>query len=181
MRALLPVLLFAAIALAQTPPQQQRPSQQGERRSGEGRTFSGSPQDRDAITAIINNQQKAWNAGDPAAYVQDCVESMEFTDLAGTVVTGQKAFQDRMKEMFRTHFRGARLQSTVRQILFVRPRVAIADIDAEITRYKSSPPGASATPGHPLRIRLKYVLTREGKGWVIAAGQETERKVGGPK
>lgn len=175
MRSLLALLLLTTVGLAQPQPQQPPPPQ-GQRPGGGGRTFRGSPQDTTAITAIVTNQQKAFNAGDSAAYVQDFAESTEFTDLAGTVVTGRQAFQERRKEMFRTYFRGAHLQATVRQVSFVRPRVAIADIDLDITGYKSSPPGASARPGHPLRIRLKYVLTREGKGWVIAAGQETEWK-----
>ena len=177
MKKLLLLLLLAVPAFAQTPQQQQPQQQRGPRQ----RQIRGSQTDIDLITAEINNQEKAWNAGDSAAYVKDFGESMEFTDLAGTVVTGRQAFQDRMKEMFRTHFRGAHLQSTIRQIRFVRPKVVIADIDTEITKYKSSPPGASTRPGQPLRTRLKYVLTREGKGWVIAAGQETERKDRGQK
>lgn len=172
MKKLLLLLLLALPVFAQAP-QQQQPQQQ---RAPKQRQIKGSQADIDLITAEMNNQQKAWNAGDPAAYVNDVGESMEFTDLAGTVVTGRQQFQDRFKEMTRTYFKGARLQLTIRNIRFVRPKVVICDIDTEITKYKSLPPGAAARPGHPLRTRLKYVLTREGRGWVIAAGQETERK-----
>lgn len=180
MRSPFAFLLLATLALAQPQPQQQ-PQPQAERKGGGARAMRASPQEKAALEAIVEGQQKAWNAGDAAAYVQDFAESTEFTDLAGAVVSGRQAFQEHMKELFRTRFRGAHLQATVRQIRFVRPRVVIVDVDAEITKFRSAPPGASARPGHPLRIRLKYVLTHEGRPWVIAAGQETERKDTGQK
>ncbi|MBZ5647120.1 MAG: SgcJ/EcaC family oxidoreductase [Acidobacteriia bacterium] len=176
MRTVTFLLLLATSVVAQAPPQQQHQQQPHSTQPGKMRSFRGTPGDINLITAEMKAQEKAWNDRDAAGYVVDFIDAMQFTDLAGTVISGRNPFRDRLQQMFRTHFKGAHLRYEIREIRFVRPRVVVCDIDAEITNYKSLPPGATTRLGRPLRTRLKYILTKEARSWVIITGQETERR-----
>ncbi len=137
--------------------------------------FPPNPKAVEAITRMVESMQKAWDAGDPAAYSAAMADDVDFITVTGAVIKGKKDLDQRHAELFRKYFNGSHQTATVRQTRFVRPRVVICDVDMEITKYKALPPGLSTGRGQPLRMRTRYILTQEGAGWVIASGQSTER------
>ena len=61
----------------------------------------------------------------------------------------------------------------LRRVRFLRPDVAIADVDIELPGFKERPPGSRPTEPGVLRTRMRHVLTRTDVVWEIAATQNT--------
>jgi uncharacterized protein (TIGR02246 family) len=134
-----------------------------------------SPKAVEAITEIITAMQKAWDAGDIPGLSAKVADDVDLITAAGVSFKGKKDLDQHHTEIFQKYFKGSRQAVTVRQTRFVRPRVVVCDADEEITHYKALPPGLATKPGQPLRLRTRYVLTQEGKSWVITSIQSTER------
>ena len=137
------------------------------------RTIKPSPQEYDAIKAEMDELAKAWNAGDVRGMSARMPEDVEFITPTGMAIKGKKGLDSYHADLMKKHFAGSRETLTVRQTRFVRPKVAFCDVEVAITHYKSLPPGTTAKPGQPLRIVTRYVLTKDGRDWTIAAGQST--------
>lgn len=133
----------------------------------------GSPKDRAAITALLNDMAKAWNSGNAAAFCDGFIDKVDFTTADGTIYTSREALQQHLAELFRSAYKGAHADFQIRRIFFVRRRVVSADLDVTITRYRSLPPGLSARGGQPVRLRVKYIVTTEAKGWKVVTAQES--------
>jgi len=58
-------------------------------------------------------------------------------------------------------------------VRFLRPDVAIADVDIEVTGFQALPPGSRPTERGVLRTRMRHVLTRTDVVWEIVATQNT--------
>jgi len=167
-------LFLTATTLAQLPsvkPPAEQQRQGGG--AGRGRRTRSNPREAEKLTEMFSAMQKAWNAGDAAAYVAAMTDDAEFITPLGTVLSGKEAVRKHHRELFRTSFKGSHQEFRVRNVRFVRPRVAICDLEVTVTRFQSLPPGLTAKKGEPLRLRTMYVLTRDA-GWVIAGGQSTE-------
>lgn len=89
--------------------------------------------DKAAIRKIISDGTEAWNRGDAKAYSQHFQENGGFTNMLGMVFCGRKGFEERHAEIFGTILKGSTLQQTIRKIRFVRPDVAVVDVDTEWT------------------------------------------------
>lgn len=131
------------------------------------------PKAVETISGIISAMQKAWDAADVAGYSASMADDVRFLTVTGDVLVNKSEFDQRHVELFRKYFKGSHQSAKVRETFFVRPRVAICDVDVEITGYKAVPPGVSVKPGQPLRMRTRYVLTLDSK-WAIRSGQSTE-------
>ena len=66
-------------------------------------------------------------------------------------------------------FRETTLAMTINKLRFVRPDVAIADIDTELSGARLRPQGGAVGPDGVLRSRLLMVLVKEQGAWWIAA------------
>ena len=128
------------------------------------------------IRQIVGEQVAAWNAGDAKAFSASFAEDGSFTNIRGTVFYGQRAFEDRHVEVFRTFFKGSKLMMSVTKIRFVRPDVAIADIATEVSELRDTPPGVKAGPSASIRTRLQEVLVKEGNDWRIASYHNVDVK-----
>ena len=95
--------------------------------------------------------------------------------------TGVKNFEQRHAEIFSTIFKGSTLRQAIRKIRFVRPDVAIVDVDTEMTGYARLPLGVQAGADGILRTRLQQVLLKENGTWWIAAYHNVDVKPLPPK
>jgi uncharacterized protein (TIGR02246 family) len=130
----------------------------------------GSPSaDETRIRQLIAEEESAWNRGDAKAYASHFDEEGGFTNVLGTVYYGRRAFEERHAEIFATVFRNTVLSMKVQKIQFIRPDVAVVDIDTEMTGFKALPPGVHAAADGALRTRLQQVMSKEGGDWWIAA------------
>lgn len=132
--------------------------------------------DEAAILKIVSDGSEAWNRGDATAYSQHFQEEGGFTNVLGVVFYGRKAFEQRHSEIFSTIFKGSTLQQSIRKIRFVRPDVAIVDVDTEMTGYSKLPAGVQVGADGILRTRLQQVLLKEDGAWWIASYHNVDVK-----
>ncbi|HUM04274.1 MAG TPA: SgcJ/EcaC family oxidoreductase [Terriglobales bacterium] len=131
--------------------------------------------DESLIRALIDAQGAAWNRGDAEAYAERFRADGTFTNVLGDNYQGKEAFEERHAEIFRGIYRGSTVKMPIRRIYFVRPDVAIVDIDAELSGFSKVPPGIGAPDGI-VRASLLQVLIKEQEEWTIAAYHNVDVK-----
>jgi uncharacterized protein (TIGR02246 family) len=128
------------------------------------------------IREIIVGQVAAWNAGDAKAFSASFAADGSFTNIRGSVFYGHQAFEDRHREIFRTFFKGSKLAMSVGKIRFVRPDVAIVDINTEVSELSGTPPGVKPGADGRIRTRLQEVFVREGREWRVSSYHNVDVK-----
>jgi len=144
---------------------------------------SGAPTDAPAgsgdeagIRAIIAEQVGAWNAGDAKAFSASFAENGSFTNIRGTVFYGHRAFEDRHVEIFRTFFKGSKLEMSPTKIRFVRPDVAIVDIATKVGRLRGAPPGVKLGADGSIHTRLQEVFVKDDGEWRVESYHNVDVK-----
>jgi len=125
--------------------------------------------DETDIQELIDELTEAWKHGDAKAYGARFLPEATFTNVNGEFYVGREEFDRRHAEIFRGIFRGTALALTISKLRFVRPDVAIADIDTEVSGTPLRPQGVAIGPDGVLRSRLLMVLVKERGSWWIAA------------
>ena len=121
------------------------------------------------IQKLIDELTDAWKRGDAKAYGARLMPEASFTNVNGEFYVGREAFDRRHAEVFSGVFRGTTLAMTINKLRFVRPDVAIADIDTELSGAQLRPQGVAVGPDGVLRSRLLMALVKEQGAWWIAA------------
>lgn len=134
----------------------------------------------DGIEALVHRLEDAWNAGDAAAWVQDCLDDADFINIRGEILPGRTASETRHAFMFAGPFRGSRLAISIRSRKLLSPDVALVDTDCRLTGAPRMPPGVLPTEAGLLLTRMKQVLVRRDGRWWIAASQNTAVLPGPP-
>jgi len=118
----------------------------------------------------------AWNRGDARAFSARFAADGSFTNVLGIVAYGREIFELRHAEIFRTIYQGSVLQQSIGRLYFIRPDVAVVDVDAAVSGYLRLPPGVQAANDGALRAKLQLVVTREDSEWWIAAFHNVDVK-----
>ena len=129
----------------------------------------GTPQDEAQIRAIVQSEGDAWNRGDAEAFAAHYSETGSFTNVIGQQLYGRAGFVAQHAKIFSTIYQGSHNTLIVTKIAFLRPDVAVVDIDGALFGAKSTPPGLKTFPDGALHVKLQEVMTREKNGWIIAA------------
>ena len=132
--------------------------------------------DSRAIEALVAELTDAWNRGDARAFSARFAADGSFTNVLGIVAYGREIFELRHAEIFRTIYPGSVLQQSIGRLYFIRPDVAVVDVDAAVSGYLRLPPGVQAANDGALRAKLQLVVTREGSEWWIAAFHNVDVK-----
>jgi uncharacterized protein (TIGR02246 family) len=127
--------------------------------------------DSRAIEALVAELTDAWNRGTP-----EFAADGSFTNVLGIVAYGREIFELRHAEIFRTIYQGSVLQQSIGRLYFIRPDVAVVDVDATVSGYPRLPPGVQAANDGALRAKLQLVVTREDSEWWIAAFHNVDVK-----
>jgi uncharacterized protein (TIGR02246 family) len=85
------------------------------------------------------------------------------------VYYGREEFEERHAQIFKTIYKGSVLKQSIGKLRFVRPDVAIVDINVELSGVLSVPPGVRTDPDHVIRTKLQLVLVNEKGDWWITA------------
>jgi uncharacterized protein (TIGR02246 family) len=125
--------------------------------------------DEAQIRAIVQSHTDAWNRGDAQAFGAHCAEDVSFTNVLGKQFFGRQAFIAQHARIFSTIHKGSHNSYSVEKIKFLRPDVALVDIDGTLTGSKQLPPGLKADEDGALRVKLQEVVTKESGSWWIAA------------
>jgi uncharacterized protein (TIGR02246 family) len=125
--------------------------------------------DEHEIQTLIDELTGAWKRGDAKGYGARFMPDGTFTNVNGEFYVGREEFDRRHAAVFGSVFRGTALAMTINKLRFVRPDVAIADIDTEVSGARLRPLGVAVGPGGVLRSRFLMVLVKEQGAWWIAA------------
>lgn len=85
----------------------------------------------------------AWNHADAGSYSRRFAEDSGFTNVVEAVYYGRESFQQQHTEILNSIYKGSVLNQTMGKTRFIRPGVAIVDINVELTDYQKLPPGIS--------------------------------------
>lgn len=132
--------------------------------------------DSRAIEALVAELTDAWNRGDARAFSARFAADGSFTNVLGIVAYGREIFELRHAEIFRTIYQGSVLQQSIGRLYFIRPDIAVVDVDAAVSGYLRLPPGVQAANDGALRAKLQLVVTREDSEWWIAAFHNVDVK-----
>ncbi len=132
--------------------------------------------DEQAIRAVLDRQTTAWNAGDAQRFLDTLTDDASFTHILGERHFGKHPLLEQIGELLKTAFRGSTLQFNLRHLTFIKPDIAVADIDTELRGYQALPPGVAGTDG-ALRTALLQVMVREAEQWRVVAFHNVDRKM----
>ena len=123
--------------------------------------------DLDAVRALIERSQEAWNRGDGTAYGACFTADATDVTFVGTVYRGGPEIGRAHQALFDSYLKGTRLSVEILQV-----RRYGADAAVVVTRGDV----AKGTP-RKLGKLATYTVVRDGDGqWRIAAVQKTRRK-----
>jgi uncharacterized protein (TIGR02246 family) len=134
--------------------------------AGVGQTPS---DDETQIRAIVQSEADAWNRGDAEAFGEHYAENGSFTNVIGQHLEGRKAFIAQHAMIFSTIYKGSHNVFAVKKVTFLRPDVALVEIDGALTGANRLPPGLKAGEDGALHVNLLEVMTKEKGSWWIAA------------
>lgn len=137
---------------------------------------TGAAADVKRIREIITEQVAAWNAGDGKRFSASFAENGSFTNIRGSVFYGHRAFEDRHVEIFRTFFKGSKLAMSPTRIRFVRPDVAIVDLETHVSALSGAPPGVRLGEDGRLRTRLQQVFVKDRGEWRVESYHNVDVK-----
>jgi uncharacterized protein (TIGR02246 family) len=128
------------------------------------------------IRKVIDAEEDAWNRGDAKAFAARFQEECSFTDVLGAVSRGRAEIERRRSELFSAYFKGSLLALKVRKIRFLKPDVAIVEIDTEMSRFHKAPPAVFVDAEKVIRTRLLQVMVKAGNEWTIASYHDVNVK-----
>ncbi len=134
-----------------------------------------SEKDKADIAAIVQSEGDAWNQGDAEGFAAHYAENGSFTNVIGQQLYGRKAFIKQHALIFSTIYKGSHNTFQITHINFVRPDVAVVDIDGILSGALRLPPGLKAGEDGALHVKLQEVLTKEANGWTIRFTSITSR------
>ena len=125
--------------------------------------------DEAAIRQLLDGLVEAWNRGDAKAFAARYRDDGSFTNVFGTLHLGHDEFVRRHADVFRGFLKGTKITMTARSLRFVRPDVAVADVDMAYTGFQTLPRGVSAMPDGLVHSALLMVLVKEAGAWWVSA------------
>jgi uncharacterized protein (TIGR02246 family) len=121
------------------------------------------------IRAIVQSEEDAWNRGDAEGFAAHYAEDGIFANVIGQQLYGRKAFIAQHAMIFSTIYKGSHNVFSVSKVTFVRPDVALVEIDGALSGAIRTPPGLKVGEDGALHVKLLEVMTKEKGSWVIAA------------
>ncbi len=121
-----------------------------------------------AIRELLDEQERAWQAGDAEAFSLATMPDIVFTNVVGLFSVGRAGFETQHRHIFATFYKGSIMRQAIERITFVHPDVAIVNTLTQVTGFSALPP---IFPSHDgtLNSRLEQVLARDDNGWRVAA------------
>jgi uncharacterized protein (TIGR02246 family) len=122
--------------------------------------------DREEITAILREWEKAWNRHDMRTFGELFREDGVWILWTGQVWTGRKAIEEGHAEVHQTVYRNSVQRERLEELTFVGP-------DAAVVRFCSTLTGDERAQEKLIRSRKILIVTRRDDGWKIGWGQNT--------
>lgn len=149
--AALPVVLACSLAAAAQGPQKSA-AQSG---------------DEAAIAEGVRKMEEGWNTKNAALFAEPYAEDGDGVAVGGFVVRGRDVIEKVHQGMFRGDFKDSTIALKVKQLRFLRPDVALVQIDNTNT-FREGP-----QVKHEYKSVITLVMTKEAGRWKIASFQNT--------
>jgi len=120
------------------------------------------------IRRAADAEEDAWNRSDAKAFAARFQEEGSLADVLGAVSRGRAEIERRQAELFSLYFKGSLTELKVRKIRFLKPDVAIVEIDTETSGFHKAPPAVYVDAEKVIRTRLLQVMVKSGSDWLIA-------------
>jgi uncharacterized protein (TIGR02246 family) len=122
--------------------------------------------DETAIHEIVKQMENAWNASDSNGFAAPFVDDANFIHIFGGQLDGRPAIEASHRAIFDTIYRGSRLRFNVRGVRFLRPDVALAFAEGNLTFLDPA-------DQREVNARPTLVLLKDAGNWRIVALQNT--------
>jgi uncharacterized protein (TIGR02246 family) len=128
-------------------------------------------EDERGIEAVWNQFMRAWNQHDARAFSLLFARDGDLTSWRGQHTRGRTAIEERFQPLFSGPvFKDSICSGKVRLIRFLRPDIAVVDIEWEMTGARSADGSA-----RPLRKGLlDWVCEKQGQYWRIVAFHDVD-------
>jgi len=122
--------------------------------------------DETAIHKIVKDMERAWNASDSHGFAAPFVDDATFIHIFGGQLDGRPAIEASHRIIFDTIYKESRLRFDVRGVRFLRPDVALAFTQGNLTFNNPA-------DTREINARPTMVLVKEQGTWHIIALQNT--------
>jgi uncharacterized protein (TIGR02246 family) len=126
----------------------------------------------DEIEKLIEQENRAWNAGDAAAFSQGVAAECVFTNILGQVFVGKVAFEQQHARIFESIYRGSTLRQSIDHLRLIGSDVAIADTSVIVNVS-----AGSFGPARTLHTKLLQVFLRGDDRWQIVSYHNVEERL----
>jgi len=123
--------------------------------------------DEEAIEAILQQIETAWNAYDSVSLAALFAEDANFIHIFGGQLDGRTAIEASHRIIFNTIYKGSHASFTLRSIRFVRPDVAVVFARAHV-RFKED------NEVREIETRPTLIVVKQQAKWQIVAFQNTK-------
>jgi uncharacterized protein (TIGR02246 family) len=117
-----------------------------------------------AVRKVVADFAESINRGDAKAFAALFTEDADFVVITGKYLKGRNEIVTYHAGLFTGGFQGSHLDVTSVAVRFLRPDVAVARVATKRTEKE----GKEMRTSFPM-----FVLTKQGKSWLIAAVQNT--------
>jgi uncharacterized protein (TIGR02246 family) len=121
------------------------------------------------IRKAVDAEEDALNRSDAKAFAARFEEDGSMTDVLGALSRGRAEIERRQSELFSAYFKGGLLALKVRKIRFLKPDVALVEIDMELSGFHKAPPAVFVDAEKAIRTRLLQVMVKSADNWLIAS------------
>lgn len=128
------------------------------------------------IRQIIQEQQDGWNRGSAKDYAASFQAEGSFTIITGTIYRSRTALEARMVEIFSTIYKDSKVANRIQTIRFIRPDVAVVDLETEVTGFQGLPSGVKGAGQNKLLTSMLQVMVKERGKWAVAAFHNVDVK-----
>lgn len=132
--------------------------------------------DEARIRQIIQEQENGWNRGSAKDYAASFQTEGSYTIITGTVYRSRTALEARMVEIFSTIYKDSQVANRIQTIGFVRPDVAVVNLETKVTGFQGLPTGVKGGGQNKLLTSMLQVLVKERGQWAVAAFHNVDVK-----
>jgi uncharacterized protein (TIGR02246 family) len=130
------------------------------------------------ITTLLDAYDAAWAAYDATAFAANYMEDGEIINPIAGILAGREAIRAAHAFLFTGPFAGSTSSTAVRRMVFLTGTTAMVDLNVTLTGYQALPPGLPESEPGVVRTRVKWIVVRQGEGWLILAQQMTPLPAG---
>ncbi|GGS05539.1 hypothetical protein GCM10010252_50330 [Streptomyces aureoverticillatus] len=125
-----------------------------------------SAETRAAVTGVVKDLEKAFNAHDPVALSEQFADEASWTNAVGTRLDGRAAIAEFSGPAMKGFLRDSYARYDVVKLLEIAPDVIGVNV-------RQTPTDASGNPVEGPHGVTTYVIARRRDGWKIVVGQNS--------